>query len=41
MGMNGQFQAMTTFLQGKFLQYPSNRRVGGLGVNLFMELFSE
>jgi hypothetical protein len=32
MGMSGQFQAMTAFLQGKFFQYPTNRRVGGLEV---------
>jgi hypothetical protein len=32
MGMSGQFQAMTAFLQGKFLQCPMNRRVGGLEV---------
>jgi len=32
MEMSGQFQIMTAFLQGKFLQYPSNRRVGGLEV---------
>jgi hypothetical protein len=32
MAMSGHFQAMTAFLQGKFLQYPSNRRVHGLEV---------
>jgi hypothetical protein len=32
MSMSCQFQAMTAFLQGKLLQYPLNRRGGGLKV---------
>jgi hypothetical protein len=32
MSMSGQFQAMPTVQQGKFLQYPLNGRVGGLMV---------